>query len=48
MAQGAKGPRLALAHVAIKRLLPDYAGQLAQMREGAADLYALSPEDFAS
>ena len=36
--------RLALAQFAIKRLLPEYAPLLAQMREGAAGLYALTPE----
>ncbi|MDZ4311992.1 MAG: acyl-CoA dehydrogenase [Cypionkella sp.] len=36
--------RLALAQFAIKRLLPEYAPLLAQMREGATGLYALTPE----
>ena len=36
--------RLPLAQFAIKRLLPEYAPLLAQMREGAAGLYALTPE----
>ncbi|WP_054008975.1 acyl-CoA dehydrogenase [Cypionkella psychrotolerans] len=36
--------RLSLAQFAIKRLLPDYAPLLAQVREGAAGLYALTPE----
>ncbi|MDB5665336.1 acyl-CoA dehydrogenase [Cypionkella sp.] len=36
--------RLALAEFAIKRLLPEYASLLAQVREGAAGLYALTPE----
>ncbi len=40
--------RLPLAHVAIRRLLPEYAGLLAQVREGAAGLYALSIEDLAA
>ena len=36
--------RLPLAQFAIKRLLPEYAPLLAQVREGAAGLYALTPE----
>ena len=36
--------RLPLAQFAIKRLLPEYAPLLAQLREGAAGLYALTPE----
>ncbi|MDB5659647.1 MAG: acyl-CoA dehydrogenase domain protein [Cypionkella sp.] len=36
--------RLALAEFATKRLLPEYASLLAQVREGAAGLYALTPE----
>ena len=40
--------RLALARVAIRRLMPEYAGLLVQVREGAAGLYALSPEDLAA
>ena len=36
--------RLALAGVAIRRVLPEYAACLAEAREGAAGLYALSPE----
>jgi acyl-CoA dehydrogenase len=47
MADGS-GPRLALARVAVKRLLPEHLGLLAQMREGAKDLFALTPEDFAA
>ena len=46
MAEGRDGPRTALARVAIKRLLPEHSALLAQMREGAAGLYALSDEDF--
>ena len=34
--------RLALARVAIRRLMPDHAPLLAQMRDGAGDLYALT------
>lgn len=36
--------RLPLAQFAIKRLLPEHAALLAQVREGAAGLYALTPE----
>jgi len=46
MAEGTTGPRRALARVAIKRLLPEHAALFAQMREGADDLYALSPDDL--
>ncbi len=46
IAEGGKGPRQALAEVAIKRLLPEYAALLAQVRLGAADLYALSDMDL--
>jgi acyl-CoA dehydrogenase len=38
--------RTALARVSIRRLMPEYAALLAQVREGADDLYALSPEDL--
>jgi acyl-CoA dehydrogenase len=44
----AGGARTALARVAIRRLLPAHAGLLAEAREGAAQLYALSPEDLAA
>jgi hypothetical protein len=44
---GAAG-RGALARVAILRLLPEHAGLLAQVSEGAADLYALSDADLAA
>ncbi len=37
-----------LARVMIKRLLPEHAALLAQTREGAAGLYALSAEDLAA
>jgi acyl-CoA dehydrogenase len=40
--------RVALARVYIKRLLPEYAAMIAQARLGAADLYALSPDDLAA
>ena len=45
---GGAGPRTALARVAILRLMPEYLGMLAQMREGAAGLYALSDADLAA
>ncbi|MDG1281697.1 MAG: acyl-CoA dehydrogenase [Pseudorhodobacter sp.] len=48
IAEGVDGPRTALARIAIKRLLPEHAGLLAQVREGAAGLYALSDEDLAA
>jgi len=40
--------RVDLARVAIRRLLPEHAALLAQMREGAAGIYALSAEALAS
>ena len=39
--------RVALARVMIRRLLPEHAALLARSRQGAADLYALSPEALA-
>ena len=36
--------RVALARFAIKRLLPEHTALLAQAREGAAGLYALTPD----
>ena len=47
-AHAAGGARVALARVAIRRLLPAHAGLLAEAREGAAGLYALSAEDLAA
>jgi acyl-CoA dehydrogenase len=44
----ADSTRAALARIAIKRLLPEQAGLLTQARLGAADLYALTPEDLAA
>jgi len=44
----ADASRVPLARVYIKRLLPDYAALIAQVRLGAADLYALSPDDLAA
>ncbi len=46
MAEGVDGPRTALARVAIKRLLPEHTALLAQVREGASGLYALSDQDL--
>ena len=46
LAEGGAGPRSRLAAVFIHRLLPRYAGLLAEAREGAAGLYALSIEDL--
>ncbi len=40
----AEPARLPLATFYIKRLLPEYGPQLAQLREGAASLYELTPE----
>ena len=40
--------RLALARVMIRRILPEHGALLAQVREGAAGLYALRPEDLAA
>jgi acyl-CoA dehydrogenase len=48
MAEGRDGPRTALARVAIKRLLPEHVALLAQVRQGAAGLYALSDADLAA
>ena len=48
MAEGADGRRTRLARIAVKRLLPAHAGLIQQMREGAAELYALSDEDLAA
>ena len=40
----ADAARAPLARFAIKRLMPEHTSLLAQMREGAADLYDVSPE----
>lgn len=48
IASGAQGPRLALARIAIRRLLPEHAALLQQVRVGAEDLFALTPEDLAA
>jgi acyl-CoA dehydrogenase len=44
----ADASRVPLARVHIKRLLPEYTALIAQARLGAADLYALSPDDLAA
>ncbi|MCE6950484.1 acyl-CoA dehydrogenase [Cereibacter sphaeroides] len=44
----AERAREPLARVAIRRLLPEHAALLAQVREGAAGLFALSAEDLAA
>ncbi|ATG48059.1 acyl-CoA dehydrogenase [Celeribacter ethanolicus] len=46
IAEGGEGPRSRLAAFYIKRMLPEHAALLAQVRLGAADIYALSPEDL--
>ncbi|MGH1424414.1 MAG: acyl-CoA dehydrogenase [Pseudooceanicola sp.] len=46
MEEGEEGPRYKLARFYITRLLPEYGGLLAQAKAGAADLYALSPEEM--
>ena len=46
VAEGGDGPRSALAAVYVRRLLPAHAAALAEARAGAADLYALTPEDL--
>jgi hypothetical protein len=40
--------RAPLARVAIRRLMPEYAACLAQVRDGAEALYALTPADLAA
>lgn len=47
LAEGGKGPRTALARIYLRRLLPQHLALLAETREGAAGLYALSPEELA-
>ncbi len=48
MAEGGAGPRTALARVFVGRLLPAHAGLVASAQVGAADLFALSPDDLAA
>ncbi|WP_103257298.1 acyl-CoA dehydrogenase [Tabrizicola aquatica] len=40
--------RVTLARVMLRRILPEHAALLAQVREGAEGLYALRPEDLAA
>ena len=47
VAEGGAGPRSSLARVYLRRQLPQYAALLAEVRDGAESLYALSPEDLA-
>ncbi|NHX28208.1 hypothetical protein HA397_30195, partial [Escherichia coli] len=47
-AEGGKGPRSALAEFHIRRLLPEHAALLIHAAQGAAGLYALSPEDLSA
>ena len=48
LAEGGAGPRTALARVYARRILPRHAAALAEAAEGAADLFALSPDDLAA
>jgi alkylation response protein AidB-like acyl-CoA dehydrogenase len=48
LAAGGQGPRSALARVFARRILPRHAAALAEAAEGAADLFALSPDDLAA
>jgi len=48
LAEGGDGPRTRLARFDILRLLPEHAGLLAHATAGAADLYALRPEDLSA
>ncbi|MBS4012059.1 MAG: acyl-CoA dehydrogenase [Roseovarius sp.] len=48
LTEGGDGPRTRLARFYITRLLPEHAGLLAHATQGATDLYALTPEDFAA
>jgi acyl-CoA dehydrogenase len=40
------GPRARLAHVFIRRILPEHTALLARARDGAEPLYALSPDEL--
>jgi alkylation response protein AidB-like acyl-CoA dehydrogenase len=46
LAEGGDGPRSRLARIYIRRLLPEHSGHFAHACAGAADLYAITPEDF--
>ncbi len=41
-----EGPRARLAHVFIRRILPEHTALLARARDGAEPLYALSPDEL--
>ena len=47
IAEGAGSPRAGLARFYIRRLLPMHAAHLAEAREGAEGVFALSPEALA-
>jgi len=47
-AEGADSARGRLAQVYIHRLLPEHGGLADHVRQGAADLYALTDEDLAA
>ncbi|MGO4915315.1 acyl-CoA dehydrogenase [Pseudogemmobacter sp. W21_MBD1_M6] len=47
-AEGGTGPRTNLARFFIKRLLPEHAALLTHVREGAAELYAVTLDDLMS
>ena len=46
VAEGGEGPRTRLARFYIERLLPEHAAHLVHSREGADQLYAVTPEDL--
>ena len=46
-AETGEGPRTKLARFYINRMLPEHVGLLEHAKQGAADLYALTPEDLA-
>ncbi|MFN3647825.1 MAG: acyl-CoA dehydrogenase [Gemmobacter sp.] len=48
LAEGGAGPRTALARVHVRRVLPRLGALLAEAREGADGLYALTPDDLAA
>ncbi|AWZ22418.1 acyl-CoA dehydrogenase-like protein [Roseovarius sp. TM1035] len=48
LTEAGDGPRTRVARFYITRLLPEHAGLLAHATQGATDLYALTPEDFAA
>ncbi|NDR57782.1 acyl-CoA dehydrogenase [Aliiruegeria sabulilitoris] len=46
MAEGGAGPRTKLARFFIKRILPEHESLIAQLRDGAEGLYAMSVEEL--